>query len=123
MVQRRYEVEVFGGRQTVVERSSFRNMSNPFLGLERLLDDIEAGNGGAAARRADHPGENLDGGGLPGAVRSQESENLAGIHTQVQIAESDLRTVLARQMLGANHWSDATGSVAGAGARTSSARN
>ncbi len=46
------ELEVLVGGQRVVQRRRFRHVADALLHLERLLDDVEAGDQGAAAIRA-----------------------------------------------------------------------
>ncbi len=103
MVQAGDELEVFGGGEAVVERRSLRHVADTSLHVDRLLDDVEAGNPRATARRPDHAGEDLDGGGFAGAVGAQETQDLARLDAQVQTRERYLRAVLACQVVRLDH--------------------
>ena len=81
-------------RQTVVEARQFPERIQSASGFERLLDDIEARRrkrGRLVGRII--PVRILTVVDFPAPFGPRNRENLAGIHTQVQIAESDFRTV------------------------------
>ena len=103
VVQACDDLEVLRGRQAVVECRGLRDITEAFLGLERLVDDIEPCDHGAAAGRSDHAREDSYRGGLACSVRSQKSEDLARLDAQVQVRQRDFVGVFAGQLLGQDH--------------------
>src|SRR5207249_687132 len=54
---------------------------------EVVAHDIVAGDAGRAARRLEQGGEQMDGGGLPGAVGPEEAEELGLVYGEAEVVE------------------------------------
>ena len=65
--------------------------------------DIKAPNARAAGSGLDEPGQDLDGSGLAGGVRSQHREELPPWHSQVDIINSDQFAEILEKMDEFNH--------------------
>jgi hypothetical protein len=72
------EEKVALGRQRAVQVAALGHHGESALGSHRVPHDVDAGDQGAARGRLDPGGEHADGGGLAGAVGSQQAEHLAG---------------------------------------------
>lgn len=70
------------------------------MGRHGLALGVEAEHLGPAAARADQPEEEPDGGGLPGAVRSEEAQDLTFGHLEVEVLQGVDRAVALGQALG-----------------------
>src|SRR5690349_11818961 len=102
-MQRRDEIQIFGGRQAVVQRARLRDVSDALLDLERLRHDVKTGDDSMSVTRLDHPGENFYRRRLASAVRSEEPDDLTRTHAQTQPIERQRRAVSPREVLGLNH--------------------
>ena len=103
MMETGHELQILAGSEAVVERRRFRNVADALLHFERLFDDVEAGNQGAARAGLNETGEDLDRRGLTRAVRSEEPENLTRLDTQVEINDCLLLVVALEEMFGDDH--------------------
>jgi hypothetical protein len=103
MMKTRDELEVLVRGEIVVEDRRFWFVADAALGFERLLDDVEPADGGAAARRPDQPGEHLDRRGFPRAVWPEEPEDLSRFHPEGEIDHRDLAAIGSPQVLRDNH--------------------
>jgi hypothetical protein len=78
------EIEVLPDRQAPIERVRLGDHADPRLGGRWVRDDVDAGHD-RRARRGDHARrQHPDGGGLAGAVRAEEAEDLARSDLQVE---------------------------------------
>ena len=81
-VQRGGEAEELAAGELVVDEGPVGDEPEARLGLERLRVDVDAAHLDRAARRPEDPGDHPDGGGLAGAVRAQQAEQLAPGHLE-----------------------------------------
>ena len=98
------EVEVLPDGQAAVERVGLRDDAHHRLGLRRVSDDVDAGDG-RGALGGDHAGrEHAHRGGLARAVGAQQAEDLALHDLQVEPIDGlDARVVDLREAFGADH--------------------
>jgi hypothetical protein len=69
------------------------------FGLDRLGLYVVSRHVHASAGRLEQPDDHPDGGRLPGAVRPQEAEDLAGVDTKVDVIHGQLVAVTFHQVL------------------------
>ncbi len=92
-------VEVLPDRQRAVEGVRLRYHADERLGLGGVLPHVDPADEGSTRGRHDPGGEHAGGSGLAGAVRSEQAEDLAAVHGQVElidgldVARVDLREV------------------------------
>ncbi len=97
------EGQVVAHRHLRIERRVLRQVADALLHLERLLEDVEAAHFHAAARRRDHAGEDAHGGGLAGAVGSEEAQDLARLHLEGDVLYGLQVAVVLHQMRDFDH--------------------
>ena len=95
--------EVLGGAHLRVERRSLRQVADAPLDLQRVLEHVEAGHGGGAIGGREKAREHAHGGGLPGAVRSEEADNLALLYLEGNVVHSGISRVSFGQTCDSNH--------------------
>ena len=78
--QPRGVAQVLGGGEIVVEADLVGQIADPALDRERLAHRIVAEHARLPARDVAQAEQHQDGGGLAGAVRTEQSENLAARH-------------------------------------------
>ena len=83
-------IEVFGDAHVVIERDVFRHVAEMRARLERLLENVEAGDRGAAGSRRHETGENAHRGALARAVRPEKAHDLALADFEIQILDGRL---------------------------------
>src|SRR5207302_5090636 len=66
-----------------IERSPLRKVRDPGLGISRWTSE----DGDAALRRRQQTENRLEEGGLPGPVRAEHGDELAGHHGEVDVAD------------------------------------
>ncbi len=71
--------------------------------LERVGDDVEAGDLGASARRRQVAGEDAHGGGLAGAVGAEKTEHLTAFDVKRNVGHRHARAVVLGEVFDANH--------------------
>src|SRR5256885_330606 len=81
-------------------RKLARHVADALLHRDRVAVGIEAEDRRRAARRVAQAHEQLDRGGLPGAVRTEEPEDLALGDVQVQIEDPSACAVVLGELLG-----------------------
>src|SRR5262249_41376463 len=81
-----------------IERAILGHISNTLANFEWLPEDIEAVDHGFARRGGQVAGENPHGGGLAGAVGSQEADNLAGPRVKGNVANRGVIAVVLGQV-------------------------
>ena len=74
--------EQFGEFQMLEERAALQLHADVLLDRLRVAAHVDAGDGGAAAVGGTHPLDNLDGGGLAGAIGAQQGKDLAALHLE-----------------------------------------
>src|SRR5665647_1099850 len=77
-------VQILRDGQAAVEGVGLRHDADHLLGQRRMRDDVDAAHAGAACRRDHARRQHADGGGLTGAVRPEQAEDLARLHAQVE---------------------------------------
>src|SRR6185295_7320797 len=92
--QARGVAQVLGGREIVVEADLVRHVADPALDLERLARRIVAEHARGALADVAQPQQHQDRGGLAGAVRAEQPENLAA-RDRERYAFDDRRSVVA----------------------------
>ena len=74
-IEHRDEAEVLVGRERVIQRAGFGHVADAPLDVERMRRDVEARHLDLAALQRQEPGQDLDRGGLAGAIRPQQAEH------------------------------------------------
>ncbi len=74
-IEHRDEAEVLVGRERVIQRAGFGHVADAPLDVERMRRDVEARHLDLAALQRQEPGQDLDRGGLAGAIRPQQTEH------------------------------------------------
>ena len=77
-LQRRLQAEVVARGEERVERGLLQRDADEPADLWPVLDDVVPGNERRPRRRRQEGGQDVDRGGLPGAVRAEEAVDLAG---------------------------------------------
>src|SRR5439155_25854880 len=85
------EIEQAGPGEPIVKAEVLRQVADPRPG--QTIGDRAPEDAGIAGRRADQPGQDLDGGRLASTVRPEEAEHLAGLDGKGEIVEGDLPSV------------------------------
>jgi hypothetical protein len=81
------KIDVLFDFEVGVEREELRHVADPALDRAAVALDVEAGHHRLAARRRQEAGEDLDGGGLAGAVRAEETEDLPPGHFEADVLD------------------------------------
>jgi hypothetical protein len=97
------EGQVLAHGHVGVERRRFRQVAGAALGFERLLEDIEPGDGGLAAGGRHVAGDDAHGGRLAGPVRAEEAENLARLHPETHVVHGGEGSVAFREVINLDH--------------------
>jgi hypothetical protein len=79
------EVQVLPDGELAVQGVLLGDDAGQLLGQRRVGGDVHVADQGAAGGGHDAGGEHAGGGGLAGAVRAEEAEDLPGPHVQVQL--------------------------------------
>ena len=99
----RDEVEVLPDGHVGVERRRFREVAGPPLGVDRMIEHVEAGHHGAPFRRRHVAGQDAHGRGLSGAVRPQEPENFPPLHAKADVVHGGDAPVALADVLNLDH--------------------
>ena len=78
------EQEVLFDGEVVEEAEIFGQDADAALEFERVAGGIEAADVDLAGGGGEQSGEHFDGGGLPGAVGSQEGADVAGVDFEIE---------------------------------------
>ncbi len=90
------EVEVLEAGQSLVNRRKIRNIGRHLLGLERLRGHVVPFDHDPPRVGPQQSDDHLEGRRLPGPVRPQEPEDLAGLDRQRQVVDGlDLAPIVA----------------------------
>ncbi len=92
--------EVGAGREQTVDRRLLGGDADAPAHLERVGDDVVAGDAGRALGREAEGGEDLDGRGLAGAVVAEQAEHRARGDVEVEVAEGPHVAVALAETLG-----------------------
>jgi len=84
-------------------RGVFGEIPNEALGRDRMLDHIEVADSDGACRGRNEPGDHPHGGGLAGAVRSEETEHFAALDREGNAIHRQLLAECLAQILNFNH--------------------
>ena len=79
------EFDVLFHRHVVVERKFLRHVADAPLDLFRVQADVEASHHGAPGRGSHQAAQHANGGGFPGAIGPQKTEDLTRLHVQIQV--------------------------------------
>lgn len=82
--QRAHVVQVLPTAHVVVDGEARREVADAAADRNRILDDVEAEHAGRSARWVEEAEKGPDRGALPGAVRTEEAEELALANIEVQ---------------------------------------
>jgi hypothetical protein len=83
----RDKLQILAHRHFGVERRRFRKVSGPALGLDGLVEDVEAGDHRLASRRRHVAGEDAHGRRLAGAVRAQKAEDFSTLDPEGEVID------------------------------------
>ena len=97
------EGEVFADLHVGVKGRSFRKIADALLHFEGLFQDVETGHVGRTRRGRQEAGEDAHRGGLPGAVRTEKTNDLAFFHLEGDVIDGDRTSVSLRQTFDFNH--------------------
>src|SRR5436309_14142311 len=87
MVQHAVDIHVLPRRELAVETRILEDDAEPLADVGPMRGDVESVELERARRRMQQGGEHLDGGGLAGAVRPQERENLPGADVEGDVVD------------------------------------
>ena len=99
----RAEVEILAHAHVGVERRRLGQIAGAALGLDRLLDEIEAGHDGGALGGRHVAGEHAHGRGLAGAVRAEKAEDLAAFDREADVVDGGEGAVPLGEVLDLDH--------------------
>ena len=97
------EVEVLAHRHVRVERRRFRQVAGAALGFDRVREDVEPGHRRLAFGRRHVAGQDPHRGGLAGAVRPEEAEDLAPLDTKTDVVHGRDPAVAFGDVLDLDH--------------------
>ncbi len=98
------EGEVFADPHVIVKRDVFRHVADAFAGFDRLAENIEISDFGGAAGGGQEAGEHAQRGGLPGAVRAEESDDLTPRNGEGDIADGEVAAVFLGKVVNYDHF-------------------
>jgi len=87
-----------------VAGSALREVSDPFLGRQRVAGNVVAANRGGATGWRDKAGQHLHRRRFAGAVRAEEAEYLAGFDGKTQVIYGSKVAIAFGQIVGLDHW-------------------
>ena len=85
------EIEKGNYRHVTVGRCGFRQIADAALGLQRMVDHIEAADRDLPARRRDEAGDHAHGGRLASAIGAEKAQHLATRHFEGNIVHGAFR--------------------------------
>ena len=88
--QARRVAQVVGGGEVVVEADRVRQIADAALDRERLARRVVAEHARGAGRDLAQAEQHQDGGGLAGAVRAEQAENLAARDRERDVVDGDV---------------------------------
>ena len=93
------EAEIVPDRQREVDAGVLGCQSDERAGAMRVPQGVDPGDPHGAGVRAPEPGHDRHEGGLPGAVRTQQAEDVARLHGEVDAVEGDRGAIGLAQAL------------------------
>ena len=99
----RDEGEVLRDGHVGIEGRRLRQVAGPPLGLDRLVEDVEAGDDGLAFGGRHVAGQNPHRRGLAGAVRAEEAEDLPALDAEADVVDRRKSSVPLREVLDLDH--------------------
>ena len=109
LVRRRHALDLGDERQVLhdrhvgVERRRLRQIAGPALGLDRLVEHVEARDDRLALRGRHVAGQDAHRRRLARAVRPQEPENFAPFHAEADVVHCGDAAVALGEMLNLDH--------------------
>src|SRR4030095_13043181 len=97
------EGEVVLDRHVGVERRRLGKVAGSTLGLDRLIEDVVAGNNRLSIRGRHVAGQHTHGGGFSGAIGSKEPKDLSALSFEAHVVDGRDWTVSLREMLNLYH--------------------
>ena len=97
-------IEILGHAHVVIERNVFRHVTEMRARLERLLENIEAGDGGAPGSGRHEARQNAHRRALARAVRPEKTHDLALADLEIQILNRGLAGVTFGEIFDFNHF-------------------
>ncbi len=85
--QARGEAQIFRDRQVAIERGVLEHEPDAAPHGEALVRDVVSRDARRTTRRREQRRQQMNGGGLPGAVRSQQAEELSVADLEVELVE------------------------------------
>ena len=105
------ELEVPVDGHVGIERRILGQVADAALHLERLLEDVEAGDLGGAGSGGQEAGQDAHGGRLAGAVAAQKAQDFALGNVEGDVVERDEVSVTLGQIADFDHLKDLTSSM------------
>ena len=97
------EFEETDDRHVIVKRGGFRQVTDLGFRLAGFVDDRDSADFGVAGSGRDESGDHAHGGGLAGAVGSEESEDLAFFHREREMVHGAFGSELFGQVFDFDH--------------------
>ena len=98
-----HERQVLAHGHLGIERRRLRQVAGAALGLDGLIEDVEAGDDGLAVGRRHVPGEDAHRRRLARAVRPEEAEDFAALDPERHVVDRGDATVAFREVLDLDH--------------------
>ena len=96
-------IEILRHAHVVVERHVLRHVADPAARLQRLLEDVKAGDSRSAGCGGHEPRKNSHRSGFARAIRPEKSHDLALANFEIQILNCRLASVTLRQVFDFDH--------------------
>ena len=93
------EAQVLPHRQFGIEREALRHVADPRARRGGCVQQVQAGDLGAAAGGRQQAAQHAEGGGLAGAVRPQQAEDFAALHGEADVVDRDESAEAAHQVV------------------------
>src|SRR6185295_724623 len=97
------ELEILEDAHVGVERRRLGQVPRPAFGLDRLVEDVEAGDNGFALGRRHVAGQYPHRRRLAGAVRAEEAEDLAPLDAEADVLDGGYAAITFREVLDLDH--------------------
>ena len=96
------EVEVFVDAHFFIEGAAFGHVADLGANGDRVPENIEPGDGGAAGGRGEIASQDAHGGGFARPVGAEEADDLAGRHVEADVADRGIVAIVFRQIADVN---------------------
>src|SRR5262249_51490156 len=114
-LQSRAKLQVLGHAELAVERATLRHVPDPPADGDRVGEDIEPGDAGAAAGGGEVAGQDAHGGGLAGPVGAEKPDDAALGDHERHAADGRVFAVILGELLDDNHAEPVSGGKPGRG--------